>query len=134
MNLLDIAKLIWATSFAGHVALLAVLIIRHRWREFPVFTGYAVFAVHPFFDGNSRTTRLLQNMLLTKEGYMQAHVPETFSVQYEKQREAAALGNPEGYYTFMLDMIERELTQTREFLGMRKFVPSEKTNDLETER
>jgi len=99
-----------------------------------LFTGYAVFSIHPFFDGNSRTTRLLQNMLLTKEGYMQAHVPETFSVQYEKQREAAALGNPEGYYSFMLDMIERELTQTREFLGMPKFELPGKMSFLMTER
>jgi hypothetical protein len=43
MNLSIVAELIWATSFAGHVALLAVLLIRRRWREFPVFTGYIAF-------------------------------------------------------------------------------------------
>jgi hypothetical protein len=43
MNLPRIAELLWVAGFAGHVALLAVLLIRQRWREFPVFTGYAVF-------------------------------------------------------------------------------------------
>lgn len=43
MNLSIVAELIWAASFAGHAALLAILLIRCRWREFPVFTGYIAF-------------------------------------------------------------------------------------------
>ena len=43
MNLSIIAELIWAASFAGHVALLAILLYRRRWRAFPVFTGYIAF-------------------------------------------------------------------------------------------
>lgn len=43
MNLPMISKLLWVAGFSGHVALLAVLLIRQRWREFPVFTGYTVF-------------------------------------------------------------------------------------------
>lgn len=43
MSLTSVAELIWAASFAGHAALLAVLLLRRRWREFPVFTGYIAF-------------------------------------------------------------------------------------------
>lgn len=86
-----------------------------------LFAGYAIWVQHPFYDGNSRTSRLITNMLLAKEGYCQAHVPESFAVQFEKQREAAGLGKPEGYYRFMLDMIDRELKRTREFLHMPEF-------------
>lgn len=43
MNLSRVAELIWVGSFVGHVALLIVLLIRRRWREFPVFSGYIAF-------------------------------------------------------------------------------------------
>ena len=43
MNLSKIAELLWAAGFIGHVALLAVLLMRRRWREFPVFTGYIAY-------------------------------------------------------------------------------------------
>lgn len=43
MSLSPVAELIWAASFAGFVALLAILLIRRRWREFPVFSGYIAF-------------------------------------------------------------------------------------------
>ena len=43
MNLSVVAELIWAASFAGFVVLAAVLLIRRRWREYPVFTGYIAF-------------------------------------------------------------------------------------------
>ena len=99
-----------------------------------LFAGYAIFAVHPFFDGSSRTSQLIQNMLLTRCGYMQAHVPETMAVQYEKQREAAALGNPEGYYAFMLDMIDQELRQTRDFLRMPNYTGKTNSGTLNFER
>lgn len=43
MNLSRLAGLLWAAGFTGHVALLAVLLLRRRWREFPVFTGFIAF-------------------------------------------------------------------------------------------
>ncbi|HZU08699.1 MAG TPA: hypothetical protein VFA02_02260 [Pseudacidobacterium sp.] len=36
LNLLD--DILWAASFFGNVVLLAVLLIKRRWKEFPVFT------------------------------------------------------------------------------------------------
>ena len=32
--------LLWAAGFIGHIALMLVLIIRKRWRDFPVFTAF----------------------------------------------------------------------------------------------
>jgi hypothetical protein len=38
-----VAELIWAASFVGHVVLSAILLLRRRWKQYPVFTGYVVF-------------------------------------------------------------------------------------------
>ncbi len=52
MNLTALDKILWAAGFAGHVALLAVLLIRRRWRDFPIFTsliGYHVVVTAALF-------------------------------------------------------------------------------------
>jgi len=38
MDLSKLDNLLWAATFVGHVALVLVLIIRGRWKNFPVFT------------------------------------------------------------------------------------------------
>ncbi len=38
MDLSALDRTLWATTFIGHVALLCVLLLRGRWRAFPVFT------------------------------------------------------------------------------------------------
>lgn len=43
MNLSGVAELLWAAGFVGHAALLAILLVRHRWKHFPVFTAYMAF-------------------------------------------------------------------------------------------
>jgi hypothetical protein len=45
MKLSGIDKIVWALSFYGNMALLAVLLIRGRWRQFPIFTGFIAFDV-----------------------------------------------------------------------------------------
>src|SRR5260370_38679508 len=39
MNLTTLDNILWAAGFVGHTALLVVLLVRRRWREFPVFTS-----------------------------------------------------------------------------------------------
>ncbi len=39
MNLTILDNVFWAAGFIGHVALLSVLVLRGRWRNFPVFTS-----------------------------------------------------------------------------------------------
>jgi hypothetical protein len=43
MNLSRLDDILWAASFMGHVALLCVLILRGRWRTFPIFTALIAF-------------------------------------------------------------------------------------------
>ena len=43
MKFSAIEKLVWALSFYGTAALLAVLLVRGRWRQFPVFTFWLGF-------------------------------------------------------------------------------------------
>lgn len=45
MKLSTLENLLWAAGFLGHVALLLVLLIRKRSREFPVFTSFLGFEV-----------------------------------------------------------------------------------------
>jgi len=45
MKLSGIDKIVWALSFYGNIALLAVLLVRARWRPFPVFTCLVAFDV-----------------------------------------------------------------------------------------
>jgi hypothetical protein len=40
MNLTALDKILWAAGFVGHVALLLVLLVRHRSRQFPIFTCF----------------------------------------------------------------------------------------------
>ena len=82
------------------------------------FTEYALWSQQPFWDGNSRTSRLLRDLLLAEEGYLQTPVPENFRGLYEKHRVQTALGKPEGFYRFMISMLEREINLTRDFLEM----------------
>lgn len=43
MTLSTLDKVLWAASLVGHAALTSVLVIRKRWREFPVFTSFLVY-------------------------------------------------------------------------------------------
>jgi hypothetical protein len=45
MNLSALDNVLWVSGFLGQAALFSILIYRHRWREFPVFTAYIGFEV-----------------------------------------------------------------------------------------
>jgi len=45
MALSALARLLWAASFSGCVALLFVLLYRQRWKEIPVFTTFIAYEV-----------------------------------------------------------------------------------------
>jgi hypothetical protein len=45
MELSLLAQVLWATGFCELVALILVLLIRRRWRSFPVFSAYASFQI-----------------------------------------------------------------------------------------
>jgi len=43
MGLTILDNALWVAGFVGHVALLAVLLVRSRWRNFPVFTSLIAY-------------------------------------------------------------------------------------------
>jgi hypothetical protein len=45
MDLSSLDRALWAASFLGHAALLLVLIVKNRWKTFPVFTSWISFNI-----------------------------------------------------------------------------------------
>lgn len=43
MKLSTLASVLWAAGLIGHLLLLAVLVVRRRWRDFPVFSSFLIF-------------------------------------------------------------------------------------------
>lgn len=77
-----------------------------------VFTQLAIYKVHAFKDGNSRTSRLVQNMLLLRDGYLPTVVPEGLYVHHRKHLNAAlqpGWDSKAGLFDFMLDMERKAL-------------------------
>ncbi len=69
MGLTLTQKVLWATPFAVNLILLWVFYARQRWRQFPIFTAWIVFA-------ELRTIALfLIYMLGTRTWYMRVYVP-----------------------------------------------------------
>ena len=43
MTLSTLDQVLWAASLIGHAALASVLVVRKRWKEFPVFTSFVIY-------------------------------------------------------------------------------------------
>jgi hypothetical protein len=45
MDLSTLDGVLWTTGFLGEAVLFAILMVRHRWKDFPAFTAFSGFAV-----------------------------------------------------------------------------------------
>jgi len=77
--------------------------------ELAVIISIRLVSIHPFVDGNGRTSRLIMNFLLKKKNYPWLNI-------YDKQREiylkAVRIANDEDYsliFPFLIDSLEENL-------------------------
>ena len=73
------------------------------------FTHHRFVWIHPFFDGNGRTARLLMNLLLMKEGYPPAIILKNDRKKYYDALNQANQGNYEKLTLLIGQAIERSL-------------------------
>jgi len=71
---------------------------------------YKLVSIHPFTDGNGRTSRLLMNLLLIQEGYPPAIIRKEDRLAYINSLEKAQTGGGmEDFYNLIHDAVDRSL-------------------------
>ena len=76
---------------------------------FSAMKKYEFLAIHPFIDGNGRTSRLLWNYFLLRDGYPLAYIDIADRPVYMDSLQKMDSGNTEGYLILMLRAVERSL-------------------------
>jgi Fic family protein len=70
--------------------------------------------IHPFIDGNGRTSRLVMNLILAMHGYPMAILKgdQDSRLKYFKALEAVQLdGEPEPFYQLVVDAVQRTIKE-----------------------
>ena len=68
-----------------------------------------LITIHPFSDGNGRTSRLLMNLLLIKQGYPPVVILPEDKPAYFDALDATRKGEPNVYYDFLSERLEQSL-------------------------
>lgn len=77
--------------------------------EYAAIAHFKLVHIHPFVDGNGRTTRLLMNLILMKYGFPPAVVLKTDRKKYYDCLEKAHKGNLKDFMNFIARSIEGSL-------------------------
>lgn len=71
---------------------------------------YKLVSIHPFSDGNGRTSRLLMNLLLMQEGYPPAIIRKEDRLAYINSLEKAQKGEGlDDFYNLIYEAVDRSL-------------------------
>jgi len=70
------------------------------------YVHVAFEAIHPFFDGNGRTGRLLMDFILHKHGFPMINIPNKNKLDYYVTLEKAQKGDFRAFITFLLGIIK----------------------------
>lgn len=73
--------------------------------------------IHPFFDGNGRTARLLMNLILIRRGYPPTIVPVTERRRYFNALEKADAGDPAPFANLTAHFVELSLDRYLAAIG-----------------
>lgn len=77
--------------------------------ELSILAHQQLAAIHPFYDGNGRTSRLLMNLILMKSGYPWTIVPVNDRKRYFDALGKADEGDYASFVNLMAQFIERSL-------------------------
>jgi Fic family protein len=77
--------------------------------ELAALIHYKLVAIHPFFDGNGRTARLLMNVVLMQAGYPLAIILKNDRKKYYQVLSKADKGDLLPFVRFIAQAVERSL-------------------------
>ncbi|MEI7690613.1 MAG: Fic family protein [bacterium] len=81
----------------------------HHVVELAALLHYKFVSIHPFWDGNGRTARLIMNVLLMKAGYPLSIILKTDRKKYYRVLERADNGDPKPLCEFIARSVIRSL-------------------------
>ncbi|XP_059142319.1 protein adenylyltransferase FICD-like [Physella acuta] len=79
--------------------------------EFAALAHYRLVAIHPFFDGNGRTSRLLMNLILMEAGFPPVSIEVNDRLTYYETLQQANDGDIRPFIRFIADCAERTLDE-----------------------
>ena len=92
--------------------------------EFAANVHHKLVNIHPFFDGNGRTARVVMNLLLLQEGYPLAIVLKNDRKKYYQVLAKADAGDMRPFVRFIAQAVERSLN-----VYLKIIAPSVKRNE-----
>lgn len=77
--------------------------------ELAALAHYKLVHIHPFVDGNGRTSRLLMNLILMRSGFPPAIVLNAERKKYYDRLKKADMGDEKPFVDFIAQSVERSL-------------------------